>query len=159
MDEDFRSYRRRLPHWRFTGATYFVTWRLKDDQPDLSPEEREVVTTELRSRQSERYNLHAYVVMNDHVHVLLEPNQSFTLEKIIHSWKSFTTHTMQRLHHRRGALWQSEYLDRIIRDDNEFTQKLHYILHNPWTRWPDLQEYSWAWSRYRLVGNAYRFKD
>ena len=34
-------YRRKLPHWRTEGATYFVTWRLASEQSRLAPPERD----------------------------------------------------------------------------------------------------------------------
>ena len=83
--------------------------------------------------------------MNDHVHVLLRILDEEPLEKIIHSWKSFTAHAMQRQHGRRGRVWQDEYFDRIVRDEKELGQKFDYILGNPWTRWLELKEYRWVW--------------
>src|SRR5438094_3875007 len=107
--------------------------------------ERSLVAAEVHSRHNERYELHAYVIMNDHIHVLLEPIAPFTLKKILHSWKSFTAHQLQRRHQRRDRIWQDESYDRIIRDEKEFSQKLQYILHNPWVRWPNLSTYPCVW--------------
>jgi len=142
-----RFYRRRLPHWRIAGCIYFVTWRLTAHQQELSPEERGIVAAEFQSREGQRYDLHAYVVMNDHIHVLVEPLGALTLERIVHSWKSFTAHQLQRTCRRHGQLWQDEYFDRWVRDEKEYTQKLRYIIGNPWNRWPELREYPWVWSR------------
>jgi hypothetical protein len=52
---------------------------------------------------------------------------------------------MQHTHRRFGRIWQDEYFDRIIRDDKEFVQKREYIIANPWKRWPEIENYSWAW--------------
>jgi hypothetical protein len=52
---------------------------------------------------------------------------------------------MQREHQRLEQVWQHEYFDRIVRDEKEFGQKLHYIVLNPWKRWPDIQHYPWLW--------------
>jgi hypothetical protein len=62
---DFFVYRRRLPHWRLNGATYFVTWRLQRSQHALSPAERSMVVKALRFFEKDRYDLFAYVVMDD----------------------------------------------------------------------------------------------
>ncbi len=145
--EGARFYRRRLPHWRETDAIYFLTWRLAADQKELSAPERELVAAELRHRKGQRYEIFAYVVMNDHVHVLIRPVAEQALEKIVHSWKSFTAHRLQRLHGRRGRVWQDEYFDRVVRDENEFNQKFDYIVGNPWKRWPDIANYPWVWPR------------
>jgi REP element-mobilizing transposase RayT len=139
-----RVYRRHLPHWRGDGATYFVTWRLHPIQDDLVAEERSIVVSALRHFDGARYRLHAFVVMNDHVHVLLTPTEGVALEMIGHSWKSFAANCLHAGKSRRGAIWQDEYLDRIVRHEAEFLEKAKYILNNPWKRWPELAEYDWV---------------
>jgi REP element-mobilizing transposase RayT len=99
----------------------------------------------VRHFEGRRYNPVAFVVMNDHVHVLLSLTRPYRLEDVIHSWKSFTANLIQRNHGRRGRVWQDEYFDRIVRDDKEFVQKFKYIQGNPWSRWPNLQTYNWVW--------------
>ncbi len=146
MNDSSHFYRRRLPHYREQYAIYFVTWRLAAVK-ELSPPERDLIAAELHHRHEQRYELYAYVVMNDHVHVLLRSLDEEPLEKIIHSWKSFTAHAMQRRHGRRGRIWQDEYFDRIVCDEKELRQKFDYILGNPWARWPGLTEYRWVWPR------------
>jgi len=116
-------YRRKLPHVRSDGAVYFVTWRLRSGQPDLSDAEHDCVVAAIRHFDPRRYQLHAYVVMNDHVHVLV-----------------------QRDFGRCGPVWQQEYFDRVGRDDEEYDQKRDYILNNPFKRWPKITGYHWAWA-------------
>jgi len=140
-----RYYRRRLPHWRVDDAIYFVTWRLAKTQPGLDPSEQDLVTSAVKHFEGRRYQLMALVVMNDHVHVLLSMSERYRLEDVIHSWKSFTANRLQRDHGRCGAVWQDEYFDRIVRDEQELGQKFDYIQGNPWTRWPELETYKWIW--------------
>jgi REP element-mobilizing transposase RayT len=142
----FEFYRHRLPHARVHGALYFVTWRLRAELGDLTDEERDLVAASLRHFDGRRYALHAYVVMNDHVHTIVEPHADFRLEDILHSWKSFTAKGIAQLRRRFGAVWQDEYFDRVLRDDAEYQQKNDYILHNPFRRWPGLETYRWCWA-------------
>jgi REP element-mobilizing transposase RayT len=128
------------------GAVYFVTWRRHDQQEDLSEKERDEVVTALRWFGDRRYNLHGFVVMNDHVHVMVEPIYDWELGKILHSWKSFTANRFQRFHGRRGRVWQDEYFDRLIRSEPEYREKRDYILGNPYKRWPVLANYPWLWA-------------
>jgi REP element-mobilizing transposase RayT len=76
MQDDISTYQRRLPHWRMSGAVYFVTWRLHPLQPYLKFEEQEVVSSALKHFDGERYELLAYVVMHNHVHVLSPQKQT-----------------------------------------------------------------------------------
>src|SRR5579859_1629877 len=142
----FDFYRHRLPHARVHGALYFVTWRLSEGLADLSEEERDLVASSLRHFDSRRYALHAYVVMNDHVHVILEPHPDFPLENILHSWKSFSAKRIGGYRQRVSVIWQDEYFDRVIRDDVEYRQKRDYVLGNPFRRWPALETYHWCWA-------------
>ena len=139
-------YRRRLPHIRLDGAIYFVTWRLGAGQTDLSENERDCVVSAIRHFDGARYAVHAYVVMNDHVHVLVQPVGDHRLEDIWRSWKSFTANELRRASGRRGSVWQDEYFDRAIRDNVEYEQKRDYILNNPQKRWPEIEAYRWCWA-------------
>jgi len=98
----------------------------------------------LLSNANRLYALDAYVVMNDHVHVLVRPGDRIQLEKLVHSWKSFSTHELQRVWGRRGRVWQREYFDRIVRDEAEWLEKMAYIAHNPFKRWPECGGYRWV---------------
>jgi putative transposase len=84
MTDSSHFYRRRLPHYRERDAIYFVTWRLVACI-ELSMPERDLIAAELHHRHEQRYELYAYVIMNDHVHVLLRILDEEPLEKIIHS--------------------------------------------------------------------------
>ncbi len=137
-------YKGNLPHWRMEDSTYFVTWRLATSQAALECEERTLVADTIKHFAGVRYNLLAYVVMDDHVHVLAVPLENVDLQEIVHSWKSFTTNRLQRKFGRIGVIWQREYFDRIVRDERELIEKVNYILNNPARRWPEIIEYDWV---------------
>jgi REP element-mobilizing transposase RayT len=144
---ELHTYRRNLPHWRLSGATYFVTWRLLRALPELTAAERTIVAEAIRRFDGQKYGLEAYVVMNDHVHVVLAPLGDVRLQDVVAAWKSYTTHRLQREHGRPGAVWQEEYFDRIVRDEAELAEKMNYVVNNPVRRWPDVTDYSWVWAR------------
>lgn len=140
------AYQHRLPHWRLKDAIYFITWRLGKGLDELRPEERDLVAGAIFHFDNVRYKLFAFVVMNDHVHLIVQPFQGQHLENIIHSVKSFTANQLQRRFQRTGKVWQPEYFDRIIRNQKEFAGATQYILLNPWKRWPALEKYEWVWT-------------
>jgi putative transposase len=143
--EDLLIYRRSLPHWRLEGSVYFVTWRLASSQGELTNEERGVVMAALKHFEGSRYEFYACVVMHDHVHALVKPLENHSLQKLVHSWKSFTAHRFRCDFGRNSPIWQDEYLDRIVRDEEEFLDKVQYVLNNPVKTWPELEDYPWAW--------------
>ena len=146
MCDDVHRYRRSLPHWRVDGAVYFVTWRLCSGEEPLTVVERDQVAQVIRYFDGERFELFAYVVMNDHVHVLVRPRRALALEQVVHSWKSYSTAVLN-CGARSGKVWQGEYYDHIIRGDEDFNQKLGYIMANPFKRWPGIENYPWVWCR------------
>jgi putative transposase len=141
---DFETYCRHLPHWRANHIIYFVTWRLDRGITPLEPEERTLIASAIEFFDNKRYWLFAYVVMDDHVHVLLRVSPDYPLQKVIHSWKSYTSHQLGSLSGRIGQVWQQEYFDRIVRDKTEFENILAYIAYNPTKRWPETKEYPWV---------------
>jgi REP element-mobilizing transposase RayT len=144
INENLTIYRRELPHWRKAEAVYFVTWRLHPSQTELKPEERRLLITTLCHFDGKRYELLAYVVMHNHIHVIVEPNDEHQLQVILHSWKSFSANRLQREYGRKGNIWQDEYFDRIIRDEEELLEKAQYILNNPRKMWPEITQYEWV---------------
>ena len=79
----------------------------------------------------ERYRLIAWVIMPNHVHLLLQPLAGFTVTKLMHSIKSFTSHEANKLLSRNGHFWSKEYYDRYVRDRRHFASTIAYIENNP----------------------------
>ena len=77
-----------------------------------------------------RYRLFAWVVMPNHVHLLVEVWQTPQSE-LLRNWKGFTTRRINHLFQRRGKLWQDDYWDRYIRDAEHFLKVRNYIENNP----------------------------
>lgn len=125
------------------NAVYFVTWRVHRRQPALSRAERTKVQEALRFYEGELYRLHAHVVMDDHVHALVQPLPPHPLEAILQRWKSYTAHVLAK-QGRKVPIWQPESFDRLIYSDQEFNEKRAYIAANPFKRWPAIDSYPWV---------------
>jgi REP element-mobilizing transposase RayT len=96
------------------------------------PRSAEVISKALLHFDGSRYHLHAWVVMPNHVHVVVQPVDSHSLSEILHSWKSYTSHAIRRMHPAQGgALWQKESYDHLIRDDEELWVCREYTVLNP----------------------------
>jgi thiamine-phosphate diphosphorylase len=121
--------RRRLPHWRLDGSTYFVTFRVA--QGELPPPERKIVLDHVKSGASCYYTLVAATIMPDHVHVLLTPRSGTDLSRILKGVKGVSARLLNQSRGTHGRVWQDESWDRIMRDQNELDEKLEYMLLNP----------------------------
>ncbi len=76
------------------------------------------------------YELFAATVMPEHVHMILCPRVGMSLSRITKGMKGVTARLLNARRGRRGALWQDESYDRIIRDDKEMEEKIGYIFKN-----------------------------
>jgi len=57
--------------------------------------------------------------------------RGYALDRILHSWKSFTAGKINRQLCRKGALWQREYYDHLIRDGSQLRRAIQYTAENP----------------------------
>ena len=69
--------------------------------------------------------------MPNHVHALFIQNAEFPLEKLILGWKTFTARNINKITGRSGNLWQRDYFDRLVRDEQHFRNCIRYIRRNP----------------------------
>jgi len=100
-----------------------------------------LVQEALRYFDGRRYDLIAWCIMPNHVHVIVYPFEGYDLAGILHSWKSFTAKQANRLLGTIGAFWQEEYYDHLIRDEDDFKNQINYVLANP--EKAGLREWPW----------------
>lgn len=132
---EFRTYKRNLPHWEDPGSIYFVTFNAIEKSV-LSDAAKDIVFASLKFHADKKYKLHSCIVMETHVHSILQPlNESdgtfVSLASIAHSIKSYSANRIQRLLNLKGKVWQDENYDRIIRDEKDYLIKMEYIINNP----------------------------
>jgi putative transposase len=128
------------------------------DSPRWLAEPRfaEIVAHELHILHPDHYCLHGYCIMSNHVHVLLDqqdipepipPGDGKHYTALSHAMrllKGRTGYACADLVGRKGAFWQHESYDHIVRDEKEFERILAYIVNNPvkaglvnnWRDWP-----------------------
>jgi REP element-mobilizing transposase RayT len=114
------------------------------------PEIGNLVERALLHFDGDRYRLHAWVIMPNHVHALITLVRGRTLSNVMHSWKSFTAKRANELLKRSGAFWAPEYFDRVIRDEGHYDNAIGYAAMNPvkagLCMLPDDWRFSSAWS-------------
>ena len=111
------------------------------------PEIASCVANALRHFEGQRYVLHAWTIMPNHVHVLFTVSPDFSLASIIHSWKSYTASQANRILQRSGRFfWQPEYFERSIKSQRHFEFCIRYILNNPVKAGLCKEPHNWAWT-------------
>ncbi len=114
-----------------------------------------IVQNALLHFDNEHYRLIAWCIMPNHVHVIIECFPDRTLASVLHSWKSFTAHAINKALNLTGPVWQKEYHDRFIRDSAHFQKALHYLEQNPVKAGLVTDKTAWPWSS-AFAGSAVR---
>ncbi len=96
-----------------------------------NPQISQIVSDAFHYFDKERYQLDAYVIMPNHVHLLIVLRQDHPLDKVIQSIKSYTAKEINRAMGRSGKLWQRGYWDRLIRSEKHLAWTRNYIAKNP----------------------------
>jgi putative DNA methylase len=113
-----------------------------------------IVQDSLLHFDGERYWLSSWVVMPNHVHLLVTPCQSWSISRILKDIKSFTAREANKVLERHGQFWMEDYFDRYIRNGNHFKSVIQYIENNPvkarLCKRPEDWPFSSAWFRAQI---------
>ena len=154
--------RRYIEHWLDTGHGSCAL---------RNSEVAQCVVDTWKRFDDERYDLIAWVVMPNHVHVLIRQYADIPLGKIVQSWKSYTAKKIREIEDCRAgarrsgeeegklaragarrsgeeAVWQREYWDRSIRDEKHYRAVVNYIHQNPVEAGLVRCASDWPWSSF-----------
>jgi putative transposase len=145
---------RGLKRYQETGQSHFVTFSCYRRQERLRSPARCNLFVEKLEQTRQRYALrvYGYVVMPEHVHLLLSEPDRDLLANALQSLKLAVSKGVARLGMADGEpaqFWQKRYYDRNIRDHEEFVEKRQYIHRNPVTRGLVKRPEDWPWSSFR----------
>ena len=90
-----------------------------------------IVQNELISGHATHYDLIEWCVMPNHVHILIKLHNASGLSKVVQTWKGKSAYLINRQLARKGTIWQREYYDRYIRDQEHCDDCRAYIRKNP----------------------------
>jgi len=123
----------RLTHRTSPGSTYFVTTKAWQSTSVFQVTEvAEILIGKLLEYQSKsNYLLHEFVVMPDHLHLLITPAESASLEKAMQLIKGGSSYEIHRIRGKKAQIWQSGFHESRVRDRNDYKTKLDYIHFNP----------------------------
>ncbi len=108
-----------------------------------------IIVEALHYRDRREYDLLAFCVMSNHVHLVCTPLQKedgsyYALYRIMQSLKRHTARQSNLVLQRQGAFWQDESYDHVARDAGELQRIIRYVINNPvkaglvsnWQDWP-----------------------
>ena len=127
--------KRRRMHYRFTrmirDRTFFittVTWQ-------RTPLFRNLRTAELMMdvlknyQEQKKYELHEFVIMPDHLHLLIRPAGNISLERAVQLIKGGFSYRLGKT--KRGLVWQESFTNHRILDAQDYEHHAEYIRMNP----------------------------
>jgi putative transposase len=137
-----------LKRFQQAGQTHFVTFCCYHRRPSFSDaSSKQVFQIALeRIRKNYQVCVFGYVVMPEHVHLLMGEPQRGTLAVAIKSLKQGVS---SRLIGDSAHLWQARYYDFNIRNYDQHVEKLGYIHCNPVRRGLCERPEDWEWSSFR----------
>ena len=123
----------RLRHRTTPGCTYFVTTDTWQNREIFRVQESaEILTQRIVScRDRGVYLLHAFVVMPNHLHLLLTPGNTTTLEKAVQLIKGGSSHQIHQQRRHRMEIWQPGFHEWTVREAEDYRRKWEYIRMNP----------------------------
>lgn len=115
------------------AGTYFVTSRTWESHALFQNEQNCMLFVEslLHYRDQGTFALHSFVLMPDHFHVLLTPNQETALERAVQFIKGGSSHRMRDNRPSASPVWQRGFSDHRIRDAGDYVGHVRYIEQNP----------------------------
>jgi putative transposase len=132
---------------------------LQGQPKSFSPEARDAVLRHCLHDHGRRFQLHAAVVMPDHVHLLLTPlpdeeGWPYGLPSILKLLKGTSARSVNKLTGSCGPVWQEESLDHVLRCQESLEEKLEYIRQNPVRRGlaKKPEDYPWLWAEEPMCG-------
>ena len=123
----------RLIHRTAPACTYFVTTKTWQNRALFKVDKvAEIVADRLFGcRDRGDFLLHEFVIMPDHLHLLLTPGSTTSLEKAIMMVKGGSSHEIHRMRGHKMEIWQAGFHDETVRDETDYLAKRQYIWMNP----------------------------
>jgi putative transposase len=140
-----------LVRYQQTGDLHFVTFSCYQRRPYLSSVESKNLFQMALERTGKRYGfiVAGYVVMLEHVHLLVSEPESGTLAKAMQALKLSVT--MRR---KERPFWQARYYDFNVFTDEKKIEKLRYMHRNPVARGLAARPEDWVWSSFLHYGTG-----
>jgi putative transposase len=114
------------------------------------PEIAKIIEGSLRFRHNIQYELRAWVIMPNHVHLMFQV-QDVPMCRLVDAWKGYTAKEANKVLHRKGKFWQDGYWDTYMRDNEHEQRTRRYIENNPTKARlvPFARDWLWSSARFR----------
>jgi putative transposase len=138
-----------LKRFQQSGQLHFLTFSCYRRRPNFSTSQKRECfeSASERVRQSSGMCVYGYVVMPEHVHLLVNEPERGHLAQVLHSLKQSVARTLAL--RATDSFWQVRYYDFNVWSEHKFVEKLRYIHRNPVSRGLVERPEDWQWSSFR----------
>lgn len=141
-----------LKRYQQAESLHFITFSCYHRLPYLStPQSKSLVESHLElTRARHQARIYAYVLMPEHIHLVINEPPKILLAQFL---KSFKQSTSRALKGTRDQFWQTRYFDRNISGE-DMSEVIQYIHRNPVKRGlcPRPEDYPWSSYVHYLTG-------
>ncbi len=90
-----------------------------------------LISTILKYRTADEFLLHEFVVMPNHIHLLLSVDDDHAIGRVVQLIKGGFSFGMGKAGMKLKAVWQPSYYEHRVRDAEEYGRMRAYIHDNP----------------------------
>jgi putative transposase len=146
----------RLHH---SGLSHFLTLSRYHRLPLLEEMHMQDAFLEVLEEVRQRFGMHVYgyVIMPEHVHLLMSEPEGGTLSRAMQLLKTTVSLRARKGGYRTAGsmpFWQARYFDHNVRNHAGFVTQLRYIHRNPVKRGLCKAPEDWTWSSFRAWGRV-----
>lgn len=141
----------RLPRLTVTGYPHHVILRGNNRQDIFrtAGDYQRMLELLFEYSRAQKVDIHAYVLMGNHLHLLLTPQEHLGLPKMMQGVGRSYVQVFNKLHARTGTLWEGRYRSTLIQTDRYLLACMAYIDLNPVRAQMVTQPEEYEWSSFR----------
>jgi putative transposase len=140
----------RLPRLTVTGYPHHVILRGNNRQDIFrtAADYQRMLDLLFEQSRAHKVDIHAYVLMSNHLHLLLTPQEDQALPKMMQAVGRSYVQVFNKVHARTGTLWEGRYRSTLIQTDRYLLACMAYIDLNPVRAQMVAQPEDYEWSSY-----------
>lgn len=144
----------RLPRLSVAGVPQHVVQRGNNRQVSFFNDEGYGVYLDKLKEYSRKYgvDVHSYVLMTNHVHLLVTPDESQGVSRLMQALGRYYVRYVNQIHKRTGTLWEGRYKSTLIDSECYFLAVSRYIEFNPVRAKMVNHPAEYTWSSYQMNG-------
>ncbi len=139
-----KLHRNSQKRYYINGAIYFITTVTYDRYPYFQDEIlcRFFIEDLYLCKDLKKFELYGYSIIPDHVHLLIQPGNDFTISEIMRSLKTNFSRNINKIMPYKFK-WQQSFHDHIIRNGADYQNHVNYIKNQ--VNIHDLHDDMWMW--------------